>query len=146
MFLLITKYDLVRDSSVHITDISDDDTITLKEFEEVENGIAPEFNIVGALSSNRIRWVSYTDRIGLDNPIVDNIALKFLKRMMEPGAPVPVHSEPVVGLMKSMELHMFKLCNQTQRFFLHNMQRNITHAFMVVIAIAVLYLLLSASL
>ncbi|XP_053372602.1 uncharacterized protein LOC123561127 isoform X2 [Mercenaria mercenaria] len=149
VFLLITKYDLVRDPTVHLSTTSDKESMTLEEFVKVEDAIAPEFNIVGALESNRIRWASFTDRIQGDNQYIDNIALKFLKRMVEPGPPPPESAEPVVGVMKKIDLYMFKLKNELKRFFLQDLHLNVTPALFLVaivfmVVIAVLYKLLSA--
>ncbi|XP_060592358.1 uncharacterized protein LOC132747071 [Ruditapes philippinarum] len=150
LFLLISKFDLVRDPSVHISTGSDEESMTLEEFVKEENELAPEFNIVGALEANRIRWASYTDKIQGRNKYIENIALKFLRRMVQPGTPKTDTTEPVVGTMKTFELYMFRLSNQIKQFFLQDMQLNITPAWFVtavvfVVVIAVLYKLLMSS-
>lgn len=132
VFLLITKYDLVRDSNQRISATTDEDSMTMEEFLEVEDKIAPEFNIVGALEANRIRWASFTDRIWSENVHIENIALKFIKRMVEPGTPASIHSERVVGMRTYIELHLFKLTNQIKALFCKDMQLNITPATILV--------------
>ncbi|XP_060553863.1 uncharacterized protein LOC132714942 [Ruditapes philippinarum] len=161
VFLLISKFDLVRDPSVHfstgsdpsvqISTGSDNDSTTIEEFVKKEIELAGEFNIIGALEANRIRWTSYTDSIQGKDGDIENKALKFLKRMVQPGAQQQTDTmEPVVGPMKIFELYMFRLTNQIKRFFLQNMQFNITPALFVtavvfVVVSAVLYKLLMTS-
>jgi hypothetical protein len=150
---VISKFDLVLDPCVHNSTGSDEDSMTLEDFAKKENELAPEFNIVGALEDNRFCWASYTDKIQGRNKHIENIALKFLKRMVQPGTPQTDPTdrlEPVVDTWKTFQLYMFRLRNQIKQFFLQDMQLNITPAWFVtavvfVVVIAVLYKLLMAS-
>ncbi|XP_053372581.1 uncharacterized protein LOC128546265 [Mercenaria mercenaria] len=148
VFLLLTKYDLVEGHTVHFSNTNDEGSMTLEEFGIFEDNIAQEFNIVGALKANRIRWASYSDRIQGDNQYIENIALKFLKRMVQPGPPSHKPSKPVVGVSTTIQLFIFRIGNKLKRFFLQDVHLNISPALVVLlivfaVVIAMLYKLLS---
>ncbi|XP_053385777.1 uncharacterized protein LOC123538735 [Mercenaria mercenaria] len=85
-FVVITKYDLVDSGDTvkfRQTEGSSFDGLTLEHFERVEHDICSKFNIIEAKEHNMFRWVSYCDTTGYDNPYIDNIALKFIQRMLE---------------------------------------------------------------
>ncbi|XP_053372584.1 uncharacterized protein LOC123561133 [Mercenaria mercenaria] len=107
VFVVITKYDLVKDQSKYDSP-SSEQTVTMEEFESVENTVAEVFNIKGALNDNRIRWVSYTDMVDTDNPYIDNIALKFIKRMVTPGNQREEVVKPVITQSTKMMLEARK--------------------------------------
>lgn len=105
IYVVITKYDLVQDQSKLVCNSTADGTITMEEFEAVENSVAQLLNIVGALEHNRIRWMSYNDRVNYDgNVYIDNIALKFLKSMLQPGAPKTQGAKAVLTYQKRIKL------------------------------------------
>lgn len=106
VFVVITKFDLVMDQ--HTYNCPEDKMITLEQFEQVEKDVAKLFNIEGALDDNRIRWVSYTDDTGTNNPDIDNIALKFIKRMVMPGGPPTEDIKPVITTSLTMKLEIKK--------------------------------------
>ncbi|XP_060598212.1 uncharacterized protein LOC132751997 [Ruditapes philippinarum] len=81
VFVVLTKYDLVKDENSFKWS-SNEPTVTYEEFREIEKEIEQRFSIQGSLEDNRTRWVSYSDATGKDNPYIDNIALKFIKRML----------------------------------------------------------------
>ncbi|XP_053372564.1 uncharacterized protein LOC123561140 isoform X2 [Mercenaria mercenaria] len=158
VFLLITKYDLVSDTGLQLVYSKDgyseslnkeDEGLALdmEHFVTIEKKTAFELNMIGALEARRIRWISFTDRIS-DNPWIDNNALKFLKLMLEPGPPVSEPVQPVMSLMKSIELHLFRLGNGIQRIS-ENRHEHTWSLFVVVsvfvTVIAILYMLLSVS-
>lgn len=80
VFILITKYDRVRDSEETslIAATHPENSVSIKEFEEVENGVKEEFCIVGASEHKMFRWVSLSDSTGYENAEVDKNALNFL--------------------------------------------------------------------
>lgn len=92
---LITKFDIVtKDNTFHkqdsksVPDSSDDnetsEQVSMNVFLQKEKEIAIEFNLQGTLNSSRFRWASYTDSTSVDDPNIDNTALKFVKRMLMP--------------------------------------------------------------
>ncbi|XP_060567618.1 uncharacterized protein LOC132726324 [Ruditapes philippinarum] len=81
VYVVLTKYDLVKDENSFKWS-SNEPKVTFEEFREIEKEIEQRFSIEGSLEDNRTRWVSYTDATGKDNPYIDNIALKFIKRML----------------------------------------------------------------
>ncbi|XP_045208350.2 uncharacterized protein LOC123560161 [Mercenaria mercenaria] len=119
IFVLITKYDLVKDSKdINLYGKDQDKSISLTDLEKVETALAQELNFEGALESNRIRWVSLTDNTGLDNPYVENIALRFLKKMIEPGVPDVQYTEPILNMRKKIKLKMKRWGNELKELFL----------------------------
>ncbi|KAH3808753.1 hypothetical protein DPMN_137111 [Dreissena polymorpha] len=58
--------------------------IDVYTFEKIENTVAIDFSIGGAMARSSIRWQSYVDGRCLDDPYIDNIALKFVRQMMLP--------------------------------------------------------------
>lgn len=159
VFLLITKYDLVTDApddlsfTIYNREAMGDesDRLTLEDFRKVESELAEEFNIKGAVKTNSIRWVSFTDDTGTrDNPYITNIGLDFLVRMLEPRACWQEEDqEQALGPMEKIDLHVFRAWNQIRRFFADGMQLNVNASSVIltllfVVVIAVLYKLLSA--
>lgn len=109
VYVVITKYDLVKSQSMYDCG-SDDKTVSMSDFEAVETKIAEVFNIQGALEDNRIRWVSYTDRVSKDNPHIDNIALKFIRSMVRPvNQQETEHVKPVITNATKMKLEARKM-------------------------------------
>ena len=106
-FILLTKYDLVRGENSHHWS-SNEPTVTYEEFEKVEKEIEQKFSIQGSLEDNRIRWVSYTDATGKDNPYIDNIALRFIRRMLVPRNNEAESAKSVLTFWTKMELKMKK--------------------------------------
>lgn len=107
VFLLFTKYDLVQNPSeqLHITQREIPVAqISLKDFEKNEKDIASDFNFIGALKTNRIRWTSFTDAVEEDNPHINNIVLKFIQRMIEPSARKNRSGRKVIGILKNAKL------------------------------------------
>lgn len=104
VYVVFTKYDLVQDQCKFECDSMVNGMISMGEFEAVENSVAQLLNIQGALEYNRIRWASYTDREKFDNPYIDNIALKFLKCMLQPGAPKAEVVKPALTYPKQVKL------------------------------------------
>lgn len=154
IFLLITKYDLVRDPSkqLHINHgekKEQSEKISLEEFEKNENEIAPFFNIVGALEKNRIRWVSFTDAIEEDNPHIDNIALKFVKRMVEPDSRGGEDRPPpkqVIGFRENVELWLVGLCNKLKdEWHFQLAPAHVLICFLLAAVLALFYKLLSTN-
>lgn len=116
VFVVITKYYLVMGQHNYNRQ-SEDKTITMEQFKILEKDVAKLFNIEGALGDNRICWVSYTDDSGSDNPYIDNIALKFIKRMVLPGCPPVKAIKPMKTLavriklwLKGQDLTVTDLC------------------------------------
>lgn len=107
VFILITKYDRVRDSDETSLPAATnhENTVSIKEYEEVENIVKEEFSFVGASSQKMFRWVSFSDSIGYENAEVDKIALNFLKKMIQPGLPKTTAPK-----------HPFLNCSKTKRF------------------------------
>lgn len=116
--MVLTKYDLVCDQSRNGSR-SKDEMERMETFEERENELADVFNIHGALEDNRIRWVSYTDSGSTDNPYIDNIALKFIRRMVMPGSPQIEEVTPVVTPAVSRKLRAKKWLKRPSIFFLY---------------------------
>lgn len=135
VFVVITKYDLVSDQT-QFQNNSDPrrETISMEDFQKLENTIAKQFSIKGSQDHNMIRWVSYADRVSFDNPYIDNIALKFIKRMLQPGnkpaesTPIPVITQEKIMKMKAKK--MWKECNLS-----------VTHVILAVLMICVAILM-----
>ncbi|XP_053372582.1 uncharacterized protein LOC123560159 [Mercenaria mercenaria] len=88
VFVLITKYDLVNKSSdLSLDGNGTENSISADQFEKAETEIAEAFCNVGAIGYNTLRWVSFTDNVGFSESQIRNRALKFLKKMIEPGVP-----------------------------------------------------------
>ncbi|KAH3800997.1 hypothetical protein DPMN_154641 [Dreissena polymorpha] len=69
----------------------------------MENEVAKEFGIGGAMEHNSICWQSYVDGRCLDDPYIDNIALKFVRQIMQPRRrrhPVESNKTPVLTPQK----------------------------------------------
>lgn len=134
VFILITKYDRVRDSEETslIAATHPENSVSIKEFEEVENGVKEEFCIVGASEHKMFRWVSLSDSTGYENAEVDKNALNFLKRMVQPGLPkttAPMH--PFTNFSK-MELFGYRCLN----IFYRNLEDILPWAMLVIVVIA----------
>ncbi|KAH3800916.1 uncharacterized protein LOC127837871 [Dreissena polymorpha] len=84
VFVVITKYDLVEEQK-RFPAVRQQEQITMEKFLEHEHEVATHFSIDGSLKHNSIRWVSYVDGHSEDNPFIENIALKFVRQMMQPG-------------------------------------------------------------
>ncbi|XP_052789234.1 uncharacterized protein LOC128223843 isoform X2 [Mya arenaria] len=84
VFVVITKYDLVKDQHIYEARDKEEDYITEECFEKFEAEVVNNFSIEGSKENNCIRWVSYVDGHGSDNPHIDNIALRFVEKMMQP--------------------------------------------------------------
>lgn len=117
MFVVITKYDLVSEQSRYDCR-SEDQMVTMETFEKIENELAEVFSIRGALEDNRIRWVSYTDSGSTDNPYIDNIALKFIRRMVMPGRPQVEEVRPVISPAVRLQLEANRWLEDIKLFHL----------------------------
>ncbi|XP_052789508.1 uncharacterized protein LOC128223988 [Mya arenaria] len=84
VFVVITKYDLVKDQHIYEARDKVEEYITEECFQKFEAEVANHFSIEGAIENNSIRWVSYVDGHGSDNPHIDNIALRFVEKMIQP--------------------------------------------------------------
>ncbi|XP_052789509.1 uncharacterized protein LOC128223989 [Mya arenaria] len=123
VFIVITKYDLVKDQSLYEAYSKEDECITEECFEEFETKVANHFSIEGAKENNCIRWVSYVDGHGSDNPHIDNIALGFVEKMMQPrrghdyGRPSKeaAANMPVVPMNKILKLKAKKKMAEMSR-------------------------------
>ena len=108
-------------------------TISVSEFEDREAQVAEVFDIEGALDDNRIRWVSYSDRVNKDNPYIDNTALKFIKRMVMPmNQPDVEHVKPMTFFTK-IKLGTRKMRTRS-RF-------NVAHVLVITVCIFLAFLL-----
>ncbi|XP_053372570.1 uncharacterized protein LOC123544591 isoform X2 [Mercenaria mercenaria] len=126
IYVVITKFDFVRDVDKYIWS-SGEPQISIEEFKEVEKAIEKEFSLQGALEDNRTRWVSYTNGTGTDNPYIDNIALKFVRRMVMPRNQ-PVDSvKPMITTWTKIELKAKRICLKAKHFFLT--EQNFTFSF-----------------
>lgn len=80
IFVVITKYDHVTDQiPLDKNTYCQIGSISMEEFKTFEKKISAVFSIEGAQENNMINWASYTGGRDIDNPYIDNIALKFLK-------------------------------------------------------------------
>ena len=141
VYVVITKYDLVKDQAMYDCG-SDEKMVSISAFNDVETKVAEVFNIQGALQDNRIRWVSYTDRVKMDNPYIDNIALKFIKRMVMPvNQPDVEHVKPVMNPAIKMKLEARKLWKDSNFTF-----SQIVIIIVVIIVALMLFKLLTAPL
>ncbi|XP_052220719.1 uncharacterized protein LOC127837564 isoform X2 [Dreissena polymorpha] len=116
VFVAITKFDLVEEQSSFEIDSQEDKKITMKDFLAREREVATHFSIDGSLKHNSIRWVSYVDGHSEDNPFIENIALRFVRQMMQPGR--SKHQEenepsPVVTTRVEMARHAERWVNET---------------------------------
>lgn len=118
IFVLVTKYDLAEEQTVFKRQANDNNRLfPLESYEEVEKDVIREANIVGTKEHNMLRWVSYVDGSEYDNPLIDNIALKFIRHILshQTGpAPVP----PVVqgvSWLTDLRLRAKKYIEEVQR-------------------------------
>ena len=58
---------------------------SMEKFQKFEKTVAENLSLEGSMSRNSIRWVSYVDEHSDNNAHIENIALKFFKKMMEPN-------------------------------------------------------------
>ncbi|XP_052789235.1 uncharacterized protein LOC128224359 [Mya arenaria] len=82
VFVVITKYDLVHDQKLYEAQTTGEKIVTEEVFKKFEAKVANHFSMEGSMESNCFRWVSYVDGHGSDNPYIDNIALRFIEKMM----------------------------------------------------------------
>lgn len=86
VFIAITKCDLVEGMNRVQKAVSNNkgtETITAAQFKKTENEVANVFNIEGVQKHTSIHWMSYVGD-SEDDPYIDNIALEFIKQMMQP--------------------------------------------------------------
>lgn len=76
---MITKYDLFRGNTYKD---ERDGKVPEQTFKEVEDRIAEIFSMKGSLKQNCIRWISFVDGQNVNNPSIDNTALKFLHTIL----------------------------------------------------------------
>ena len=77
-----TATSLMSEKEEHCTS---DDVESKKMFKKFEKTVAENLSLEGSMNRNSIRWVSYVDEHSDNNPHIENIALKFVKKMMEPN-------------------------------------------------------------
>ncbi|XP_053372568.1 uncharacterized protein LOC123561138 [Mercenaria mercenaria] len=122
IFVLVTKCDLVEDSKdINLRRKVQEQTINMEELEKVEADLARQFNFEGVPEFNTLRWVSLTQNVGLDNPLVENIALQFLKQMVVPSVPRVQHFATVMDRKRRIQLGILRFrknvswcCQQTK--------------------------------
>ncbi|KAH3800537.1 hypothetical protein DPMN_154170 [Dreissena polymorpha] len=139
LFVVITKCDLVEGFNTS-EKTSDSNMIKRHQFKEMENEVAKEFSIGGAMEHNSIRWQSYVDGRCLDDPYIDNIALKFVRQMMQPRRrrhPVESDKTPVLTPQK---MFLFKLTKAV-----NDMNADEKLAFLVGIFVALVVVYVSLS-
>ncbi|KAH3832141.1 hypothetical protein DPMN_105418 [Dreissena polymorpha] len=75
----------------------------------MENEVAKEFRIGGAMEHSSIRWQSYVDGRCLDDPHIDNTAFKFVKQMIQPRRrkhQVESHKIPVLTTQRMLLIEL----------------------------------------
>lgn len=87
---MITKYDLVDNGE------SETSRLSLEDYKRTEDAVIRGANLLGAKKHNSIRWTSYTDDTGDDNPNIDNIALNFIESILRHSTGKPVRELPPV--------------------------------------------------
>ncbi|KAH3801022.1 hypothetical protein DPMN_154666 [Dreissena polymorpha] len=112
--VVITKCDLVEGFNTS-EKTSESNIIKQHQFKRMENKVAKEFSIGGAMEHNSIRWQSYVDGRCLDDPYIDNKALKFVRQMMQPRRrrhPVESDKTPVLTPQKMLLFKLTKAVNE----------------------------------
>ncbi|XP_053372599.1 uncharacterized protein LOC123561142 [Mercenaria mercenaria] len=111
----MTKYDLVKQHDQY--DSADNETISAENYKDVVKDIAAAFSIEGSLKDNMTQWTSYTDKTSSesDNPLIDNTALKLMRRIVAPSCPRTEETKAVVTTVTKMNL-MFKKWLRKQNF------------------------------
>ncbi|XP_060553851.1 uncharacterized protein LOC132714935 [Ruditapes philippinarum] len=147
IFLVITKFDLVRDNNLSLKlsgdyepyDEKDHLMLDIDQFKIFEKDLAYELNMIGALDMDTIRWISFTDRITEDNLCINFNALKFLRRMIEPSPTKNKFESLVLPFSKYIAIYIY--------MFVKNIRNAIQLALIVaiiVVVIGVLFMLLTA--
>ncbi|KAH3800557.1 hypothetical protein DPMN_154190 [Dreissena polymorpha] len=86
VFIVITKCDLVQGLKRFSKAVSKEkgtEIIKAAQFKKTEEEVANVFNIKGVQKHTSIHWMSYVGD-SEDDPYIANIALEFIKQMMQP--------------------------------------------------------------
>ena len=123
LFILATKFDLVRNKSLHYPDATDAFEESLEKFENVEKRLSEELHI----SERSFRWISFHDGLNTDSEYVENLALKFLKCILQPGTPCTPQPDGI-GLMQKANLKAFKIKQRLKQILSQDIQLTFTRA------------------
>ncbi|XP_053391672.1 uncharacterized protein LOC128554414 [Mercenaria mercenaria] len=137
IFALTSKFDLAQDHSLHPMHASSEAVISLAEFEKAEKDLGDKLNITG----RSYRWISITDGTRVHSKYVENIALKFLKSVLQPGSPRPQPPENIIGPWTYLELQALRVSAKLQWFFAQEIQLKMTPAVLVAISLCVVVML-----
>ena len=132
--MVLTKYDLFGEKCNPTDNANEKRLLDMKDFKNVERSIAEVFSLKGNLNANTIRWVNYTDEQSDDNPSIDNIALKFLKKNLIHSArdTQNTHTRDVQVIMYTrLQIHARQLKNYAGEMF---------WLFIIIVAILALFL------
>ncbi|XP_052253598.1 uncharacterized protein LOC127859974 isoform X2 [Dreissena polymorpha] len=117
VFIVITKCDLVQGMK-RFPKAESKETITAAQFKKTEQEIANVFNIKGVQKHTSINWMSYVGD-SEDDPDIDNIALQFIKQMMQPKRQknrIKLDTMPLIMRFKLMlkkfktKTHFYQMC------------------------------------
>ncbi|KAH3800580.1 hypothetical protein DPMN_154214 [Dreissena polymorpha] len=92
--------------------------ITAAQFKKTEEEVASVFNIKGVEKHTSIHWMSYVGDNN-DDPYIDNIALEFIKKMMQPKRQknrIKLDTMPLIMRLKlklkkfKTKTHFYQMC------------------------------------
>ncbi|KAH3800502.1 hypothetical protein DPMN_154135 [Dreissena polymorpha] len=90
--------------------------ITAAQFKKTEEKVANVFNITGVQKHTSIHWMSYVGD-SEDDPYIDNIALEFIKKMMQPKRQknqIKLDTMPLIMRLKlklkKFKTHIYEMC------------------------------------
>lgn len=142
VFVLVTKYDLVKESDVHSVSTSEGRFINNEKFEQKKQEIAKAFCSVGSTKYNMLPWINLTDDVEFTESTIPTKALKFLKKMVEPGTP----KMPAPTFREKLEDFVYKMYYEIRRESLHQIhQHNVSLVqivgFFMVVFLGIIWLL-----
>jgi hypothetical protein len=127
LYILATKYDLVLNQNLRSEDTSDESNKILEEFLKVEERLSSELK----RSGRSFRWTSFHDGINVNSTSVENMVLKVLKCIFEPGAPVLLRKK-VIGIRETAKLGAYRVKQCLQKFFTEDVHIEVTRAMFLV--------------
>ncbi|XP_060553840.1 uncharacterized protein LOC132714920 isoform X2 [Ruditapes philippinarum] len=128
LYILATKYDLVLDQNLRSGDTSDESNKILEEFLKVEERLSSELKRNG----RSFRWISFHDGINVNSTSVENMVLKVLKCIFEPGAPVLKYNKKVIGIRVRAKLGAYRVKQCLQKFLTEDVHIEVTRAMFLV--------------